>query len=132
MGEKLEFLVKHIFLQQYRNTNTAFVPDNSKKINQQEPNSNLLCSLYYLALWMCIYFQVIKQTCWVLIIKWFQFLGIDFGWPTTKEKMGAVSVFRQALMNIIFHDVVSSNLFKKKKSRLQKFWSKLNTDFGSW
>lgn len=84
--ENLEFLVKHVFLQQYRNINTAFVPDNSKKIDQQEPNGNLLCSLHYLTVWTCTYFQVIKQTCPGLIIKWFQFLGIDFGWPPTEEK----------------------------------------------
>lgn len=84
--ENLEFLVKHVFLQQYRNINTAFVPDNSKKIDQQEPNGNLLCSLQYLTVWTCTYLQVIKQTCPALIIKWFQFLGIDFGWPPTKEK----------------------------------------------
>lgn len=70
-GEEFWFLVKFIFQCQYRDINPAFVIDNnSAKINQ-EAKGNRLYLLHYLTICLWIYFQVIIQTCLVLIIKWF-------------------------------------------------------------
>lgn len=133
-GEEFWFLVRFIFPCQYRDINPAFVIDNnSAKINQ-EAKGNRLYLLHYLTVCLWIYFQVIIQTCLVLIIKWFNIstfflflpppqlahvdivkiltkervisiffkMAIDFGCPTTKDKMEALSISTQALVNVIF------------------------------
>lgn len=114
--ENLEFLVKHVFLQQYRNINTAFVPDNSKKdwSTRTKWQPSLLITLLDS---MNVHLVSGDKTNMPRINnKMVSIFGHRFWMTTNWRKMGALSFFRQALRNVIFHDVISSNLFKIKNS----------------